>query len=74
MSIFIFNTKIYVEMRQEPEDKNPPQDVKGPIFLPRGDGLGWTLNFDRPAGYVTLAIILAIFVFVVLWGTGLIKL
>jgi uncharacterized membrane protein len=61
-------------MKRAPEDKSSLQSDKGPVFIPRGDGLGWTLNFDRPAGYVVLGIILAVFVFVVLWGTGLIKL
>jgi len=61
-------------MKQEKEDKIAGRNNNGPIFIPRGDGLGWTLNFDRPAGYVVLGIILAVFVFGVLWGTGLIKL
>jgi len=46
---------------------------KGPIFLPRGDGLGWTLNFERPAGYVVLGLILAVFVGLILWANGVIK-
>jgi uncharacterized membrane protein len=60
-------------MKQD-EDKITARNNKGPIFITRGDGLGWTLNFDRPAGYVVLAILLAIFVIGVLLGTGFVKL
>jgi uncharacterized membrane protein len=49
------------------------ENSKGSVFLKRADGLGWTLNFDRPAAYIALGIMLAVFAFVVLWGTGLIK-
>lgn len=36
-------------MKHAPEDKRSSQNTKGPIFLPKGDGQGWALNFARPA-------------------------
>jgi uncharacterized membrane protein len=35
---------------------------KEPIFLERGDGLGWTLNFDRPVSYFILAGLIALII------------
>jgi uncharacterized membrane protein len=44
-----------------PEEENQPKPTeKEPIFLERGDGLGWTLNFDRPISYVILFSILGV--------------
>jgi uncharacterized membrane protein len=51
------------------KDDQPPTQ-KEPIFLERGDGLGWTLNFNRPASYI---ILIAFFLFVltcILWANG----
>jgi len=40
-------------------DKQPlPPGAKEPLLLPRGNGLGWTLNFNHPAAYIVLAVIL----------------
>lgn len=33
---------------------------KEPIFLDKGNGLGWTLNFNRRESYWILALILAV--------------
>jgi uncharacterized membrane protein len=45
-------------------DNEQPPKQKEPIFLERGDGLGWTLNFDRPISYVILiGFILLILIF-----------
>ena len=46
-------------------DNNP--NSKEPIFLERGDGFGWTLNFDRPISYLILALILALPIFVIIY-------
>ncbi len=35
-----------------------------PIFRERGDGLGWTFNFDNKWSYLVLAIFIAAIVFV----------
>ncbi|MEP6610626.1 MAG: DUF5808 domain-containing protein [Mucilaginibacter sp.] len=37
-----------------------PEKKKEPIFLPRPNGWGWTLNFNRPESYFVLAIILGV--------------
>ncbi|MDR3696851.1 hypothetical protein [Mucilaginibacter sp.] len=61
-------------MKQVVVKKHAQKTATGPVFITRPDGLGWNLNFDRPAGFIVLGIILAVFVFGVLWGTGIIKL
>jgi len=53
-------------------DENSPK--KEPIILERGDGLGWTLNFDRPISYVILAAILGVSLIICLYASGVIKL
>lgn len=45
---------------KEDSDDSPETKPKEPIFLERGDGLGWTLNFDRPISYLILVLILAV--------------
>lgn len=49
---------------QTPHEENSrqqtPPEKKEPIFLPRPDGLGWTLNFNRRESYFVLAIILGV--------------
>ena len=52
------------------EDDSPKKE---PIFLERGDGLGWTLNFDRPISYVILAAILGAALVICLYAGGVIK-
>jgi uncharacterized membrane protein len=45
-------------------DNEESTPKKEPLFLERGDGLGWTLNFDRPISYVILiGFFLAVVVF-----------
>ena len=53
-------------------EEKPPG--KEPIFIPKGDGLGWTLNFDRPISYLILVLILAVLVLGISFCSGLIKL
>ncbi len=36
------------------------------IFIPKGNGLGWTFNYENPISWI-LAFILAVFLFVVLY-------
>jgi len=52
-------------------EENSPK--KEPIFLEKGDGLGWTLNFDRPISYVILAAILGAALVICLYAGGVIK-
>jgi len=40
-----------------PEEKN-----KNPLFFERGDGLGWTLNFDNKWSYLVLAAIFGVMI------------
>ena len=61
-------------MKKADGNSKPGGDPRGPIFLQREDGLGFKINYDRPAGYVALCIILAIILFGVFWGTGIIRL
>ena len=49
------------------EDNTPKKE---PIFLERGDGLGWTLNFDRPISYVILVAFLVAVLVVCLYISG----
>ena len=46
---------------------------KEPIFLERGDGLGWTLNFDRPVSYFILAGFIALIVGIGIYCTFYLK-
>jgi uncharacterized membrane protein len=55
-------------------DNEEDAQKKEPIFLERGDGLGWTLNFDRPISYVILALILFLSLVICLFAAGVIKL
>ncbi|WP_461452588.1 hypothetical protein [Mucilaginibacter sp.] len=58
-----------------PEEENQSKPAaKEPIFLERGDGLGWTLNFDRPVSYVILLGILGVSLVICLYAAGVIKL
>jgi hypothetical protein len=60
-NIIIFTTHPKPEIMEEKfSDNSPGNKPKEPIFLERGDGLGWTLNFNRPISYLILAVILAI--------------
>jgi uncharacterized membrane protein len=34
------------------------------IFIPKGNGLGWTLNFSNPLSFVVLLIVLAFIYYV----------
>ena len=52
-------------------EENTPK--KEPIFLEKGDGLGWTLNFDRPVSYFILAAILGVGLAICLFAAGVIK-
>ena len=49
---------------QIPNEENTNQqsssESKEPIFLPRTNGWGWSLNFNRPESYFVLAIILGV--------------
>jgi uncharacterized membrane protein len=49
------------------------ENPKGPIFIPKGNGLGWTLNFKRPVGFVILGGIIAVVILIELFATGVIK-
>lgn len=40
-----------------------------PIFFEKGNGLGWTLNFDNKWSYVILAGIIGLVVFVVVYSS-----
>jgi hypothetical protein len=53
-------TKIVFIFTIAMSDKEDNPNNNEPIFLRRGDGLGWTLNFDRPISYLILAITLAL--------------
>jgi hypothetical protein len=46
---------------------------KEPILLERGDGLGWTLNFDRPISYVILIVFILVVLTVLLYINGVFK-
>jgi uncharacterized membrane protein len=50
------------------------ENPKGPIFIPKGNGLGWTLNFKRPVGFVILGGVIVGIVLIELCVTGVIKL
>ena len=55
---------------EDPNEENAGQQPPGkkePIFLPRPDGLGWTLNFNRRESYFVLAVVLGVPFLVVLW-------
>jgi len=49
---------------QNPSEENSgqqlPKENKEPIFLPRTNGWGWSLNFNRRESYFVLAIILGV--------------
>jgi len=42
---------------EETTSQQPPAKKKEPIFLPRTNGWGWSLNFNRPESCFVLAII-----------------
>ena len=44
-----------------------PEEKDNRIFLERGDGLGWTLNFDNKWSYVILVLSLAAIGCVIWW-------
>jgi len=52
------------------KEKNP----NGPIFIPKASGLGWTINFKHPVGFVILGGIVAVVALVELCVTHVIKL
>ena len=54
--------------------KQADNQAKGPVFLPRADGLGWALNFERKESWFVLTLILVVFIGGVLWGSGLVQL
>jgi hypothetical protein len=70
--LYLLNTNLS-KQKQNAENDPPPPEAKGPIFLPKGNGLGWTLNFDRPVSYFILAAVLAIPVVLLLYLNGVIK-
>jgi len=39
-----------------------------PIWLEKGNGLGWTLNFENKWSYVILTFIILLLVFVIVYG------
>jgi hypothetical protein len=45
------------------EEPVKPLVKKGPIFVPKSSGLGWTLNFERWESYVILGIVLLIIIY-----------
>jgi uncharacterized membrane protein len=45
------------------------KEEKGPVFLPKGNGLGWTLNFGRWEAWLVLALILTVLVGGVVWSS-----
>jgi len=59
---------------KEIKEENQAKPAKEPVFLERGDGLGWTFNFDRPISYVILFLILGISLVICLYAGGVIKL
>jgi len=48
--------------------ETPEEQKDNPIFLERGDGLGWTLNFDNKWSYVILALILGVIICIIWWA------
>jgi uncharacterized membrane protein len=61
-------------MKYPIEDNDENKPAKEPIFLERGDGLGWTFNFNRPISFVILILILGFTVVICLFAAGVIKL
>jgi uncharacterized membrane protein len=61
-------------MRTEDPNNASKEPERRPIFIPKGNGLGWTLNFDRPISYVILFGFLGATVFAILCIEGIIKL
>ena len=47
--------------------------AKEPIFLKRGDGLGWTINFKRPAAFLIFILFLAAVALACMVAGGFIK-
>ncbi|WP_252792058.1 MULTISPECIES: hypothetical protein [Mucilaginibacter] len=45
---------------EEYTNQQPSPENKEPIFLPRTNGWGWSLNFNRRESYFVLAIILGV--------------
>jgi hypothetical protein len=45
------------------EEEHVKPVKKGPIFVPKSTGLGWTLNFERWESYLILGIVLLIVVY-----------
>jgi len=67
----IYECSVYLNFKLDimaDNEENTPK--KEPIFLERGDGLGWTLNFDRPISYVILVAFLVAVLVVCLYISG----
>lgn len=45
---------------EETENSAPKGNPKGPIFVPKTFGIGWTLNFARWESFVILIILIAV--------------
>jgi uncharacterized membrane protein len=46
--------------KEEATSQQSSPENKEPIFLPRTNGWGWSLNFNRRESYFVLAIILGV--------------
>ena len=55
----IHESIVYLYVKQDVMTEDEEKPKKEPIFIERGDGLGWTLNFYRPVSYIILFGILA---------------
>jgi len=62
----------FTAMTIDDKPKPTPKD-KGPIFVPKSSGLGWTLNWERTESYWILGGVIAFAVVYVLIRKKVIK-
>jgi uncharacterized membrane protein len=57
-------------MKAQKDQLNPGSDAEkdSRIFIPKEDGLGWTLNFQNKWSYLIIAIIIAFAISCVIYG------